>query len=209
MMELTYTCIRCGHERGVSDVILDVVDDAAFHAAVQAAAQLPPLLADSVIRYMRFFGNIRHATYAKVLADLVTAINTGRFVFKRQEYQASPALWLSALTDILASTTVRLPLKAANGHNFLFAIAADKATKAAAAAEQRREETLRHRSADLTQAALASPAQTSTDLRRRALEADVRHWEQQCQIHPNDARIAQILSSARAKLAADFPPHAC
>lgn len=203
-VEPIYTCIRCGHERGLSDVLLDAIDDTAFHAAVQAAAQLPPALADSVIRYMRFFGNVRHATYAKLLGDLVTAINTGRFVHKRSEYQASPALWLAALTDTLASTTIRLPLKAANGHNFLFSISADKATKAAAVAEQRHEEHLRHPNADQRHAPLGTPTQTP-DLRRRELEADVRHWEDQARRQPGDASIVAILSAARAKLASEYP----
>ena len=205
-MEPTYTCTRCGHERGLSSVILDSIDDAAFQQAVKAAAELPAALADPVIRYMRMFGNIRHVTYAKVLGDLVAAINAGRFTHKRQEHQASAALWLAALTDTLQSTTVELPLKAANGHGYLFSIAADKADQAAARPAREREEQLRHPAAERRDNPQSTDPATASDLRRRELEADIRHWEGQLSARPGDASIASILASARAKLAEEFPP---
>lgn len=204
-MEPTYTCTRCGHERGLSSVILDSIDDAAFQQAVKAAAELPAALADPVIRYMRMFGNIRHVTYAKVLGDLVAAINAGRFTHKRQEHQASAALWLAALTDTLQSTTVELPLKAANGHGYLFSIAVAKINRAARDAEQRREDELRHPGSVRTEAG-AAPAPAIADPRRNELLADLRHWESMSSARPNDTSIAAALASARARLDAGHPP---
>jgi hypothetical protein len=190
----------------MSDVILDAIDDAAFCQAVQAAASLPPTHADAVIRYMRLFGNIRHPAYAKLLGDLAEAISTGQFSHKRQVYKASPALWLAALTDTVASTTIRLPLKAANGHGFLFAIAAAKADQAAARAEQLREEQLRQATTERREMPAVSESVSADELRRRELEADIRHWESQLLARPGDNSIVAILASVRAKLASEHPP---
>lgn len=207
MAEPICTCARCGHERVLSDVLLDAIADDAFHAAVQAATKLPPTLADATIRYMRLFGAIRPPAYAKLLADLTASITAGKFTHKRQEYQASPALWLSALGDVLTSTTVRLPLKAANGHGFLYAIAAAKAEQSLAAAELRREAELRHPGhRDLPPSASAPIAAPPTDARLRELQLDVRHWESLLGRRPDDSAIQQSLSAARSRLAAEFPP---
>lgn len=210
MAEPICICARCGHERLLSDVILDAIADEAFQQAIEAACKLPPTLADAVIRYMRLFGAIRHPAYAKLLADLVTAINAGRFVYKRQERQASPALWLAALNDTLASETLRLPLKAANGHNFLYAIAASKADKAAAAAETRHDDALRD--PVRRDPAIPPPQPIPTDppmpdpaRRRLELELDIRHWRDLADRFPNDPNVQQSLASAQARLAAEFP----
>lgn len=205
-MEPICTCRRCGDERPLSDVILDAVDDAAFRQAVQAAASLPPTHADASLRYMRLFGNIRHPAYAKLLGDLAEAIAAGQFTHKRQVYKASPALWLAALADTLASTTIRLPLKAANGHGFLFAIAAAKADQAANRAEQQREEQLRHPTADRREIPLTTEPPSVIDHRRLELEADVRHWEAQLAARPGDKSIAAILAAAKMKLGNEYPP---
>ena len=204
MSEPICTCRRCGDERLLSDVILEAVDDMAFRQAIQAAASLPPTHADAALRYMRLFGRIRHPAYASLLGDLAEAIAAGQFVHKRQTYAASPALWLAALTDTLASTTIRLPLKAANGHGFLFAVAAAKADQAAARAEQRREDDLRHPSAVRTDAG-AVPASVIADPRLQELRADLRHWEGMAAARPNDASIAAALAASRSRLDSEYP----
>lgn len=188
-MDLQCVCQRCGDARPLSDVILAAIDDAAFSQAIQAAAQLPPSLADSVIRYMRLYGNLRPATYAKVLTDLVNAINGGKFLYKRTEHKASPALWLAALTDTLASSTIKLPLKAANGHNYLFSIAADKAGRSTASQADQP-----------IQADSITPAPKQADPERTKLLGDIRHWEAQLKLRPNDPTIESILADLRAKL---------
>jgi hypothetical protein len=198
-MEPIYTCTRCSHTRPLSDVILEAIGDEAFSSAVQAAANLPPILADQVIRYMRLFGAIRLPARAKLLTDLVEAINTGKFIHKRREYRATPALWMAAFNDTLASKTIRLPLKAANGHGFLYAIAADKADRTAAAAEQFLEDPART-------GIPTSPPSNIPDPRRRALEQDVAHWERLANMRPDDASLQANLTAARTRLATEFPP---
>jgi hypothetical protein len=139
-MPLYTKCGCCG----ALTPLVAAVELAALREALEAALalRLDPV---RTLRYLDLFAapgrELSESKAAKVLADLLERVRSGQVKQQGMAYAAPQASWEIGMQTVLDNDSKTLPLKS---NNYLAAVVAGQAAKAAGQAEAKREERLRN-----------------------------------------------------------------